>query len=228
MKKKVILCAIAITTVCLSGCQWAESSAQYNTDGIEYIAYTDIDTVCDNAQLSEEGGSLLSSVDSQMLISFVVDSSIEMTQSELGEYDHLIISNIQWINRFGDSKNLKPIEYDSLPNDTKNFLEMQMPIWTIDGSVFPEGIHLYQYENDNLFAFPVNVTLGGNKPIEAENPLVILVEEPAQTFKADSFMLPLTSSGNILFENSDEFKTLFEESNLAPYGSIQELETVLN
>ena len=151
-----------------------------------------------------------------------------MTHSELGEYDHLIISNIQWINRFGDPQNLKPIEYDSLPNDMKTFLEVQMPVWTIDGSVLPEGTQLYQYENDDLFAFPVNVTLGANKPIEAENPLVILVEEVAQTFKADSFTLPLTSSGNILFESSAEFNTLFKESNLAPYGSVQELQTVLN
>lgn len=48
------------------------------------------------------------------------------------------------------------------------FLETQMPILTNDGSVLPEGIGLYEYEDGSLFAFPVNVTLGAAEPIEAK------------------------------------------------------------
>ena len=74
-----------------------------------------------------------------------------------------------------------------------------MPILTNDGSVLPEGTGLYEYEGGGLLAFPVNVTLGSAKPIEAKNPLVMLIDNPAEILKADSCMLPLTSSGNVLF-----------------------------
>lgn len=102
-------------------------------------------------------------------------------------------------------------------------MDAQMPIWTVDKSVMPDGVGLYQYESDKLFALPVNVALGVGEPVEAENPLIILVDRPAQTFKADSFMLPLTSSGNVLFTD-DEFQKVFEKSELRDYGTVQEME----
>lgn len=70
-------------------------------------------------------------------------------------------------------------------------------------------------------AFPVNVTLGSAKPIEAKNPLVMLIDNPAEILKADSCLLPLTSSGNVLFLDSDNLQQAFENSELKDYGDIQ-------
>lgn len=50
--------------------------------------------------------------------------------------------------------------------------------------------------------------------------MVILVDKPAQTLKADSFMLPLTSSGNVLFTDGEELRKAFEESGLKDYGTV--------
>lgn len=133
-----------------------------------------------------------------MLLSYVVDSAIELS-TELGDYDHLVFTNPKWIENFGDSGKLKPIEYSSLSKSMQEFLDSQMPILTNDGSVLPEGTGLYEYEGGGLLAFPINVTLGSAKPIEAKNPLVMLIDNPAEILKADSCMLPLTSSGNVLF-----------------------------
>ena len=104
------------------------------------------------------------------------------------------------------------------------FLETQMPILTNDGSVLPEGIGLYEYEDGSLFAFPVNVTLGAAEPIEAKKTLIVLIDNPAETLKADSCMLPLTSSGNVLFLDNDNFQQLFENSELKDYGDIQKFD----
>ena len=105
------------------------------------------------------------------------------------------------------------------------FLETQMPILTNDGSVLPEGIGLYEYEDGSLFAFPVNVTLGAAEPIgRPKNPLIVLIDNPAETLKADSCMLPLTSSGNVLFLDNDNFQQLFENSELKDYGDIQKFD----
>lgn len=101
---------------------------------------------------------------------------------------------------------------------------VQMPILTADGNVLPDGVGLYQYDGETLLAFPVHVALGAAEPIEAKNPLIILVDKPAQSLKASSCMLPLTSSGNVLFAEGEKLQESFDESKLIDYGSIEEFQ----
>ena len=54
-----------------------------------------------------------------------MDSAIELS-AELGNYDHLVFTNPQWIERFGDLEKLKPIEYSNLSKDMQIFLESQL------------------------------------------------------------------------------------------------------
>ena len=156
--------------------------------GISFIEYTDIDAVCEDEELITAGSNLLSDQEDNLLLSYVVDSAIELS-AELGDYDHLVFTNPKWIENFGDSGKLKPIEYSSLSKSMQEFLDNQMPILTNDGSVLPEGTGLYEYEGGGLLAFrKCNSWIA--KPIEAKNPLVMLIDNPAEILKADSCMLP--------------------------------------
>lgn len=222
MRRKIMLALLSALILGLFGCGSTSTLGKYNMDKIGYITYTDIDTICDNQDLALAGEEFLSSMEEQFLLSFVVDGSIGISD-ELGDYDHLILTNPQWIKRFGDPDKLKPVEYGNLSNSMQEFLNVQVPIWTVDGNVLPDGVGLYEYESGKLLAFPVNVTLEVADPIEAKNPLIILVDKPTQVLKANSCMLPLTSSGNILFTDSDELQTAFEASALKDYGTVQEL-----
>lgn len=223
-KKLRTLCLIVLSLV-LCGCARSNILAQYDTEGIAYMAYSDIDTVCENPELTEAGQKLLSSLEDQILLSFIVDSSVQITE-ELGPYDYLVITNLSWIQRFGDPEKLKPLESDSISKDMRDFLDEQMALLMADGSQWSESdkIHLYQYENGKLLSFPVNVTLGAAEPVEAKNPLIILVEEPAETLKADACMLPLASSGNVLFEDADKIREALETSPLKEYCKVEKLE----
>ena len=58
----------------------------------------------------------------------------------------------------------------------------------------------------------------------SKNPLIILVDKPAQSLKASSCMLPLTSSGNVLFAEGEKLQESFDESKLIDYGSIEEFQ----
>ena len=209
MKHKIIVIFVLALMFSLAGCGNTNKLAEYDMTGISFISYADIDTVCEDEELTTAGKNLLSEQEENLLLSYVMDSAIELS-AELGNYDHLVFTNPQWIERFGDLEKLKPIEYSNLSKDMQIFLETQMPILTNDGSVLPEGIGLYEYEDGSLFAFPVNVTLGAAEPIEAKKPLIVLIDNPAETLKADSCMLPLTSSGNVLFLDNDNFQQLFE------------------
>lgn len=222
MLKKMLILNIFALMVCLSGCGKTDQLSSYETDGLGYIAYTDIDTICEDPVLIQEGDNFLSSVDTNLLLSYVVDSNIEISE-ELGSYEHLIMTNPQWIERFGNMDKLKPVEYKNLSSGMQEFLEAQMSVLTVTGEALPTGIELYKYDGDGLLAFPVNVTLGAAEPIEAQNSLVILVNTPSETLKIDTCLLPLISNGNILFADVNEVQATFEESKLKDYGTVQEL-----
>ncbi len=223
MKHKLTIMLALALMIILAGCGNANKLSEYDMTGISFISYTDIDTVCEDEELTTVGNNLLSEQEDNLLLSYVVDSAIDLS-ANLGDYDHLVFTNPQWIERFGDSGKLKPVEYSSLSKDMQAFLDSQMPLLTNDGSVLPEGTGLYEYEGGGLLAFPVNVTLGAAKPIEAKNPLVVLIDNPVEILKADSCMLPLTSSGNVLFLDNDNFQQVFENSELKDYGDIQKFE----
>lgn len=223
MKHKLTIMLALALMIILAGCGNANKLSEYDMTGISFISYTDIDTVCEDEELTTVGNNLLSEQEDNLLLSYVVDSAIDLS-ANLGDYDHLVFTNPQWIERFGDSGKLKPVEYSSLSKDMQAFLDSQMPLLTNDGSVLPEGTGLYEYEGGGLLAFPVNVTLGAAKPIEAKNPLVVLIDNPVEILKADSCMLPLTSSGNVLFLDNDNFQQVFENSELKDYGDIQKFD----
>lgn len=223
MKRKLFI-ALTLFMVCgLSGCGKTDVLNQYDTAGIEYIAWSDIDTICEDQKLTIEGEMLLSSMSENILLSYVVDSAIGLTY-ELGEYDHLVMTNPQWIQRFADPNKLRSVEYSSLSDSMQKFLKAQMPLLTVDRSILPDGVGLYEYDAGELFAFPVNVVHGSVRPVEAQNPLIILADKPEEVFRADSCMLPLTSSGNVLFAESENLQSVFEMSELSNYAEIHSLE----
>lgn len=131
--------------ISLTGCGNTNKLSEYDMTGISFIEYTDIDTVCEDKELITAGSNLLSDQEDNLLLSYVVDSAIELS-AELGDYDHFVFTNPKWIENFGDSGKLKPIEYSSLSKSMQEFLDSQMPILTNDGSVLPEGTGLYEYE----------------------------------------------------------------------------------
>ena len=207
----------------LSGCAGAGLPARYDMDGIACLTFSDIDTVCENAALTDAGQRLLSGLEDSLLLSYVVDSAILLTEAELGGYDHLVMANPQWVERFGDPGRLKPVEPDSLPGETRDFLASQMPVLTADGSVLPDGVGLYRYEGGGLLAFPPGVTLGWAEPVTAKNPLIILVDNPPRALRPGGCTLPLASSGNILFADPHRLEAAFRGSGLEPYAELQAL-----
>lgn len=224
MKQRAIMALACVLLAGLAGCGNAGIPAQYDTEGIAYLAFSDIDAVCENPALTQAGRDLLSAQGDSLLLSYVVDSAILLTPEELGDYDHLVMASPRWVERFGRPDRLQPVELDSLPVGTRDFLNAQMPILTADGSVLPEGVGLYRCEDGGLFAFPSGVTLGWAKPVTAKNPLVILVDDPAQALEPKSCALPLASSGNILFPDRDRLDAAFHESGLEDYGEVQILD----
>lgn len=202
----------------LAGCSNGSTSMPTTTEDLTFLTYNDIDTVCETPALSQAGTDLLSAMEGQLLLSYALDSNIELTQ-ELGDYDHLVLTNPLWVQHFGDPDNLIPVPFDQLSETMQDFLSVQLPLLTVDDAA--ADISLYEYRGDPLLIFPVNVTLGAAAPISAQNPLLLLVEHPTKTLRGDSCLLPLTSSGNILFSDGAKLQQELEHSPLHEYASMQ-------
>lgn len=80
MSRKIVMTLVCILVLGLSGCGDTLTLNQYNTSEIWYIAYTDIDTVCESNELTADGSSILHSEEDYLLLSYVVDSNIEITK----------------------------------------------------------------------------------------------------------------------------------------------------
>lgn len=58
MSRKIVMTLVCILVLGLSGCGDTLTLNQYNTSEIWYIAYTDIDTVCESNELTADGSSI--------------------------------------------------------------------------------------------------------------------------------------------------------------------------
>lgn len=142
-------------------------------------------------------------------LSLVVDKSIQLNEEEYGGYDHIIITDKSWIDSFdvGVEENksggeLNKVELNSLDKPLQDFLNAQMPIWTKTKEVQPDGINFYEFSGNKFLALSQN-----GSTIQAQNPLVILVDNPAESLETLGFTLPACSSGNIVFPDENLLKS---------------------
>lgn len=222
MKRIVFLLMITFFLLSISGCHSVPALRQsYDTGGIVSISYNDIDAICDDTKLAAEAEKIIVTMDesNSILISLVVDSSILLTNNDLGGYDHLIVTNRAWVERFDDFSNFEAVKFDDIPEGMSKFLNAQMPLWTKSGSndsSLPSGVDLYSYGGSGLLSLSFYAGDGG-KIIEAKKPLVILIEGSVMDFNASSFLLPLSSSSNLLFTDAEQLRRLVGESNISKY-----------
>lgn len=154
-----------------------------------------------------------------LCLSMAVDRAIVLDNAEMGKYDHIVVTDRAWVETtvFGDNSDkadrLTPIGFDDIHAELKDFLSKQLPIWTNTGEIQPEGMGFCEFNGDSFLVLPPNASYG-NSTIQAKNPLIILVEEPVKTLKVSSFLLPMSSSGNIVFKNEAVLRSVLNESPL--------------
>ena len=158
-----------------------------------------------------------------MSLSLVIDKSILLSKEEYGGYDHIIITDKSWINSFdigiGENKSggrLNKIELNSMDKPLQDFLCAQLPLWTKTGDVEPTSISFYEFSGNKFLGLPPNVGYGGNT-VQSQNPLIILVEEPALSLNTLGFILPACSSGNIIFPDENLLRTELSKSPIKEY-----------
>lgn len=165
-------------------------------------------------------------------LSLVIDKAISLNKEQYGGYDHLIITDKAWIDSFdigvgkdGKGGRLTNVNFEKLSEPLKSFLNSQMPLWTKTKKVQPDGIGFYNFTGEKFLALPPNVSYGGST-IQAKNPLVILVDNPALLLKTKGFTLYAASSGNVVFPNEEMLRLSLSASPIKEY--IVSIDTIVD
>ncbi|MFJ7662909.1 hypothetical protein ACIQXW_10950 [Lysinibacillus sp. NPDC097162] len=158
-------------------------------------------------------------------LSFVIDKAILLEPSEMGGYDHIIMTDRAWIDLLeigveteGKGGKLIAKNVEDLPYELSSFLEGQIPLWTKHNDVYPaQGLTFYEYKGSKFLALPPNVGLAG-ETVQAENPLVILIDgQLTDIVKTKRFLISLASSGNIVFLDEDHLQAALANSVMKPH-----------
>ena len=154
-----------------------------------------------------------------LYVSMAIDKAIALDPDELGKYDHIVVTDRAWVEATAfeaDSDiadSLTPIDFDDIHAGLKSFLSNQLPIWTNTGEIQPEGMGFYEFNGGSFLVLPPNAS-SGSGTIQAKNPLIILVDDSVKTLKISSFLLPMSSSGNVVFKNEAVLRAALNDSPL--------------
>ena len=184
------------------------------------ISYNDVDSLYTEDWMPKVESFFVQMEDEDNLcLSMAIDRAILLDKDEMGKYDHIVITDRAWVEATGLDRNLNgdnyliPINYEDIHAKLREFLSAQLPVWTNAGEAQPEGLGFYEFSGNSFLVLPPN-TAFGNSTIQAKNPLVILVEDPVKTLKISSFLLPMSSSGNVVFKNEAILRAALNESPL--------------
>lgn len=162
--------------------------------------------------------------ENNMSISLVVDKSIEM-DDELKEsgFDHFVIVDKSWLEfvEVGineDSTNGKLLNYDfeKINPSLKQFITEQMPLLINEDTIKTEELKYYSFTGEKMGALAPN-TGDMDSLMSLENPLVVVIENPAIELKTQGFIIPTLSSGNIIFSNKSTLERNLENNVLKQY-----------
>ena len=184
------------------------------------ISYNDVDSLYTEDWMPKVESFFVQMEDQDNLcLSMAIDRAILLDKDEMGKYDHIVITDRAWVEATGLDRNLNgdnyliPINYEDIHAKLREFLSAQLPVWTNAGEAQPEGLGFYEFSGNSFLVLPPN-TAFGNSTIQAKNQLVILVVDPVKTLKISSFLLPMSSSGNVVFKNEAILRAALNESPL--------------
>ncbi|QQY79210.1 hypothetical protein EDD65_1065 [Keratinibaculum paraultunense] len=161
--------------------------------------------------------------ENSLSVSMAIDQSIEIS-SELQKsgFDHLIITDKSWIDNMGvgigkkeENGVLREIKLDDIDFELKDFVERQMPLLINEEKLNTQNLKYYTFEGDKFLALAPNPGKM-DATLQAENPLVILIENPADELNIKGFVIPALSTGNIVFSNRSILDKHLQNSPLKP------------
>ena len=220
----LIVALFVVPSTMTSGYAYSQLSKEYalweKYNSFVKLSISDIDTLESNTMLPNVEAFFEDMEKEGILqLSYVIDEGIELSDDELGGYDHLIIVDKSWISssnigieKDSEGGRLNEIKLEMMNQHLREFINLQFPLWLKDGDVNSDCIRYYEYVGNSFLAMSPK-----GETIQAKNPLVVLVDSPTSTLKVKGFMLYAASSGNVLFTNKDKLIKCLDNYHITPF-----------
>ncbi|WP_058235329.1 hypothetical protein [Devriesea agamarum] len=218
----VILVAVMVpySLTMLLGAQAVQKQAErWNNvgDAVSVSFLTAIDDAAYRASFLENLNRTMDSADVRrnLLLSLPLDRNVEVPPSALGEYDHIVIvseSFLRQMNYTGNgaptSKKVDFIDGGNLSPELSGMLYESLQILVKDPSQISR--HIRYAAIPGVSDFPIL----GHGYTSASNPLLLVVDDPVSVFKTEAFLEPAIASGNLVFSQPEQVKTVFARNGV--------------
>ncbi|MBQ3704680.1 MAG: hypothetical protein II885_18360 [Oscillospiraceae bacterium] len=182
------------------------------------VSYNDVDGLYEG-DFPNQVEYFFEQMSDNLCISLAIDRAILLNSDEMGPYDHIVLTDRAWLaatidEASGDGvDNLTPIEFNHIHNELREFLMEQLPLWTRTGEATPEGMAFYEFSGENFLVLPPSVGQDGST-IQAKKPLIILVDDAVKVLNCQGLLLPLSSSGNVIFKNEKVLREVLSTTSI--------------
>lgn len=166
-------------------------------------------------------------VSDQMMMGLDLGSAVGLNHDHLGGYSELDMVDQRYLDLLGlKLGQFSPVEMAQMPDEIRAALEGQLGIMVRPGVEIGKQVRLYSYrstKNSPFISLGQNAAYGG-KINYADHPLIVFVEDPAHNLKARGTLLPLLSTGNILFSNPAELEFALRDYGI--YSSVSSIDRI--
>lgn len=156
--------------------------------------------------------------------SVTLDSEMVIDGEELGDYSQFALVDYGYLKLMGiplpaESGNspLREVLFDSLPSPTREFLRVTLPLYLASDLSLEEAYSFYEYRGEGEFACLTQDSGASGEFAACEHPLVIVLKVPIEDMSMSSLVLPLVSTGNVIFTDPNLTKEAFGASAIYPY-----------
>lgn len=149
-------------------------------------------------------------------ISFSVDQMVEIPEETLAPFDHWIITDDGFLNAMHISEaDLVELDWETIPPLLQREITDNLEFWATDERL---EYSLYTWGGEGSFPSLGSVAGDGNA-VMANNPIVLVPDDPYEDFDPQLLLSPLVSNGQIVFANGAELQRHIDDVGLNPYVS---------
>lgn len=220
----IVVALVVVPSTMTAGYVYSQLSNEYalweKYNNYVMLSISDIDTLESDHMLPKVEAFFKEMEDEGILqISYVIDDGIELSNEELGGYDHLVLVDKSWISSSNvgietdaSGGRLNEISLEMLSPQLSEFINLQFPLWLNSENPNDAGIHYYEYVGKSFLAMSPK-----GQTIQAKNPLVVLVDSPSVMLKVKGFTIYAASSGNVLFTNKEKLMNCLDKYQITPF-----------
>ncbi len=153
----------------------------------------------------------------RVLFSWALSGMMELTGTQRGGYDDLVLTNPAFLTAFNDAP-LTEVDASSLPAQTRSLIEDSLRTWSADGSL--PAYHLMRATDPGSAVIPVltsGIRTGSGTTMS--NPLLIVLDDPATELSPDGMLLPALVNGNLVYRGYDQLMGALTASGVISYYS---------